>query len=160
MEEILLYRPYKDNKWLVCFPFSIGFLLILCGTLLCVFWINLLSIPMFLIALLLYIDYSVVIALGQNKIQIFESKVKKEYKWLNFSYAYYGRNFKGFRYLILSNEAMNEGRVFNICNKCSISLRNIWNDNFLVIPIDPKSNTKLDQIVKTKVPNIQHFSHG
>jgi len=155
MKEFTLYRPYESNKWAALFPLCLGIFCIIFDAIFSMLFLTWFAVILFLFTLLLYLDYSLVIGFGQNEIQVFDSKIRKEYLWSDFSHIYYGRNFKAFQYLILSSKPLDEKTVRALCNKCSLSLKNISLDGILVIPVDEKKKPELENLIKERTPHIQ-----
>ena len=157
MSEVILYRPYQSNRITALIPFFVGVLSSAISIILSWFVLLLLSILMFLLAIEQYLEYSEVIAFGDNEIQVFENVVKKRYVWTDFSNAYLGRNFKAFQYLILSNKALDEKQVRKLCNKRSMTKKCAYGNDVFVIIINDNYKGDIEKLVKSKFNNITQY---
>ena len=152
MSEILLYRPYKSQKWIGLFLLIISILSFVFATLLKWFVFVVIALWLLGCALVIYRDYSKVIAFGESEIQVLIHNQEKIYLWSNFQDAYLGVNFKGFNHLVLSSKKLNEKDVWHICNKCSISNDFFGDDETLVFYLDRNKKNEIIKLVKTKLP--------
>lgn len=146
MQEFLLYRPYKSEKAGIFFEL---FIVIICIGMSFLFYplstmFILLSMAaiVFLCMIRTYESYSLVIAFGQNELQIMGKKLLRKYFWSDFSDAYYSANGWGHLYIILSNGELSNEQVRSLRNKISRSNKNICLENTLSIYIGSSFNGK------------------
>lgn len=144
MQEFLLYRPYKSQKAAIFCELFIGIISLgmsfLFYPLPFMFILLCSSTIVFFCALQTYESYSLVIAFGQNELQILGKKLLRKYLWSDFSDAYYSANGWGHLYIILSNGELSSEQVWSFRNKASRSDKNICLENTLSIYIGSAFN--------------------
>ena len=144
MQDFKLYRPYGNQQF--------GFILVF---ILSIFWAYfggrvaieihpwtfstyfLLALPIFGIIAGIDIcnDCRLVIAFGQNEIQVFGKSLIKKYLWSDFSDAYCSLNGWGHLYIILSNCELSSDEVWSVRRKADKTRRKMCLENSLAIYI-------------------------
>ena len=144
MQEFLLYRPYKSQKAAIFYELFIGIISLGMSFLLYplppMFFFLCASAVMLFCVLTSYESYSIVIAFGQNELQILGKKLLRKYLWSDFSDAYYTANGWGHSYIILSNGELSSEQVCSFRNKASRLNKNICLENTLSIYIGSSFN--------------------
>lgn len=154
MSEIILYSPYRYERWTSFALFAMGVYAIILNIVYPKLVFSILSIAIFATSLILSMTHSVTIAFGQDEIKVSDYKSDKKYLWADFNNAYYSVNFKGFRYLTLSSESLNEKQVRKLCNKCSVSIRGIFYGNdTLTFYVHCKSKKEIDNLLQLRFPD-------
>ena len=154
MSEIMLYSPYKHERWTSFVLFAMGVYSIIINIVYPKVFFSILSIAIFATLLLISMTHSVIIAFGQDEIKVSDYKSDKKYLWVDFNNAYYGVNFKGFRYLTLSSKSLDEKEIRKLCNKCSVSMRGVLYDNdTLTFYVHRKSEKEIDDLLQLRFPN-------
>ena len=156
MQDFLLYRPYGNFKYVALFPFLCGILMF--GIAVMNYTSPKLCIPLtlsvfeFFSFFYIYNLNSIAIVFGQSEVQVFDSKVRREYLWTDFSDIYYGRNGRGCLFIVMSSEVLTEKQVKSFCRKCSWS-NPLRVKNALVFPVgNNQDEEKINQeIVKQQL---------
>ena len=159
VSKLVLYRPYRNFLWIAFFMFLLFVMLLILNFFIHDIALLLMRSFHFLLALYAYNEYSKIIAFSQTEIQVLGHAVLKRCLWTDFQYSYLGRSFKGFPYLILSAEPLEEKRIRSLCNKSCLSFTfTICCDDFLVIPIDEHFKVEVRKIIDVHVENFKDYT--
>lgn len=160
------YRPYIINIYFIPIP-VVGEIisLMLCGIAIqtqeiqSLFWLGILSIACAFLIKWIYDSTKVVVVFEESGIRLINESIDKYYyfPWVDFSYAYYCKDWHGHMYLVLSSERLVPKEVKKKVNQSANSLSfKMYIDNVVVICIDTgKNQFWIEEIISKKIPFVK-----
>ena len=156
MSNLFLYYPYKVHAYFV--PFAVVFCVVL-GVFLCVIdTFNYASFFLLVIELggiwsikVLHESSKAAILFNEDGLQIKRGKDCLWFSWEQVKYGYYGKNYKGHSFLLLTANALDSNQVSKYINR-GANTSKICIDSTVVFPTDNSQyTTELDAFIRSKV---------